>query len=256
MRRSLTIFVALMLVAGLAVAQHPNATKAAELQAGGHSSWTPGQNSGAGQAFSTLNNTIALPQGTSTEDTATMQYDSGVISALPTVFGQMYGNKFNLGIGGVDLDTITLNSFSLYFAEDSVTDTGLFFQPGEPGATAGVILSRASLNIGPLVNAGSSFSMLTTINVIPQSALGTTGMFNDTFFLGAWCLNANTTVPVDNEAIGLDVAGAQLKGYTASSGGAGASVAMAPQAFNGVLRANVTSPNAVPVELMAFGTDD
>lgn len=254
MRRSLIVFVALMLVAGLAVAQHPNATKAAELQAGGYDAWTAGQNRGDGQVFSTLNNAIALPNGTSTEDTATMQYDSGAISALPTVFGQIYGNRFNLGVGGVELDTITLNSFSLYFAEDSVADTGLFFQPADPGATANQLMPRASLDIAGLVNAGSSFSMLTTINVIPQSALGTTGMFDDTLFIGAWCLNANTTVPVDNESIGLDVGG-QQKGYTASSGASG-TITLTPGAFNAVLRANVTSPNAVPVELMAFETED
>ena len=119
-----------------------------------------------------------------------------------------------------------------------------------------MIHSRASLNITGLVNAGSNFSMLTTINVIPQSALATTGMFSNTFYLGGWCLNANTTVPVDNEALALDINAGAQRGYTASSGGATVSVAMAPQAFNAIMRANVTSPATVPVELMAFEVTD
>ena len=179
-----------------------------------------------------------------------MTYDDGVISSLPTVFGQMYGNRFSQGVSGVPLNTMTLNSFSFYFAEDSTADTGLFFQPADPSTMAGMIVSRASLDIAPLVNAGPSFSNLTTINVIPQTALGTTGVFNNTMFLGAWSLNANTTVPVDNEAIGLSNNANFQRGYTASSGGAGASVAFAAQPFNAVLRANVTSASTVPVELM------
>jgi hypothetical protein len=254
MRRLIIVLAAAsLLMAGLSLAELPQ-DKQQELTAAGITDWTPGQNAGAGPAHAALTKAIQTPGG-SAEDTATMTYDSGAITALPIVFGQIYGNRFSLGISSVALSTITLNSFSFYFAEDSVVDTNLFFQPASPGTTPGMIHSRASVNIGTLVNAGSSFSMLTTINVIPQSALATTGMFFDTFYLGAWCLNANTTLPVDNEAIGLDTNGPRQQGYTAASGGATASVAMAPQAFNAVLRANVTSPNLVPVELMAFDAE-
>jgi hypothetical protein len=118
-----------------------------------------------------------------------------------------------------------------------------------------MINPRASVNISGLINAGPSFSNLTTINVVPQTALGTTGMFSNTFFLGAWCLNANTTGPVTNEAIGLatNTFGGGFRGYTANSvTSLVGPVAMAPGSFQAVLRANVTSPNAVPVELMGF----
>ena len=252
MRNVLFLSLVMVLLAGVAVAQHPNATKATELQAGGYDSWTAGQTRGDGPVFSTLSEPIALPGGT--EDTATMQYDSGSIDAVPVGFGIIFGNKFNLGVGGVELDTITLNSFSFYFAEDSVADTSLFFQPSDAGATPNQIISRASVDVPGLVNAGSSFSMLTTINVIPQSALGTTGMFTDTFFLGGWCLNAATAVPIDNETLGLSTGDVQQKGFTASSGVG--TFTSTPQSFNAVLRANVTSPATVPVELMAFEVND
>lgn len=248
MRRAVVIVAVLMAVT-LAVGAEMPAEKAAELSAAGISDWVPGQNRNVSPKLATIE---PIQLGGVPENTDTMVYDNGTISALPIVFGQIYGNRFSLGVSSVPLSTITLNSFSLYFAEDSVADTGLFFQPASLGATSGVIHSRASLNVGPLINAGQSFSMLTTINVVPQSALGTTGMFSNTFFLGAWCLNANTTLPVDNEAIGLATNGPRQQGYTAVSGGATASVAVAAQPFNAVLRANVTSPNTVPVELMAF----
>lgn len=245
--KSVIVVVTVFMIASLAMAELP-AEKQRELNAAGITDWQAGQNRGQ-TAFSELAEPIQAPQ-IQGRDTATMQYDDGTISALPTVFGQVYGNKFTQGVGGVPLSTITLNSFSFYFAEDSIADTGLFLNPASPGATAAVINQRASVNISGLVNNGSAFSNLTTINVVPQSALGTTGQFNNTFYLGAWCLNANTTVPVDNETLGLSTNGPRLQGYTASSGTG--TVAMAAQPFNAVLRANVTSPNAVPVELMAF----
>lgn len=253
MRRAFFFSLVAVLLAGVAVAQHPNANKAAELQAGGYDSWTAGQTRGDGPVLSNLDTSIALPGGT--EDTATMQYDSGTIDALPVGFGIIFGNKFNLGVGGVELDTITLNSFSFYFAEDSTPDTTLFVQASDPGATPNQIISRVSFNVTGLVNNGSSFSMLTTVNVVPQSVLGTTGMFTDTFFLGGWCLNANTAVPVDNETLGLSTGDVQQKGFTASSG-TGTITGNATQTFNAVLRANVTSPATVPVELMAFEVND
>lgn len=252
MRNSLFLSLVMVLLASVAVAQHPNANKAAELQAGGYDSWTAGQTRGDGPVFSTLSEPIVLPGGTEGGDT--MQYDSGTIDAIPTGFGIVVGNKFNLGAGGAELDTITLNSFSFYFAEDSVTDTRLFFQPSDPGATPNQIVSRASVEVAGLVNAGPSFSMLAVINVIPQSALGTTGMFTDTFFLGGWCLNSATALPVDNETLGLSTGDAQQKGFTASSGVG--TLTSVPQAFNAVLRANITSPTTVPVELMAFEVND
>ena len=253
MRKAFVVIAAVLLVASTAYAQLP-AEKTNELGAAGITDWNPGQNQGnGGPVFATLENGINLPDGP--EDTATCQYDGGAINALPTVFGAIYGNRFSQGVGGVALGAITLNSFSLYFAEDSVADTGLFYQPASPGATANLINARASLNVNGLVNAGSSFSMLTTINVVPQSALGTTGMFSNTFYLGAWCLNANTSVPVDNEAIGLDTNANFNRGYTAVSGVGSVAVANS-QGFNAVLRANITSAVTVPVELMAFDVED
>ncbi len=249
--KRIVIIVAALLVASLAMAELP-AEKQQELTAAGISDWQAGQNQGQ-STHSALAEAIQAPQAPS-RDTATMMYDDGTISALPTVFGMVYGNKFSQGVGGAALGTVTLNSFSFYFAEDSTGDTGLFFQPADPGTASGLIAPRASLDIVGLVNAGSSFSNLTTINVINQSALGTTGVFNDTFYLGAWCVNVNTTVPVDNEAIGLSTNGPRQQGYTAASGGAG-TVAMAAQPWNAVLRANVTSAVTVPVELMAFDAE-
>jgi hypothetical protein len=100
------------------------------------------------------------------------------------------------------------------------------------------------------MNSGPNFSA-PALNVIDQSMLATTGMFNDTFFLGAWCLNSATMFPINNETIGLSTNGPRQQGYTAVSGTG--PVAFVAQPFNAILRANVTSPNTVPVELMGFG---
>lgn len=227
------------------LAQLP-AAKQAELSAAGRASWTPGQERGQGAAFAVLDQ--ARTGGITPENTDTMQMDDGNLTALPTVFGQVYGNRFSLGQGGVQLDTITLNSFSFYFMEDSVSDTSLFFQPADPN-NATSINARASTNVTGLTNAGQSFSN-PVLNVVPQSALGTTGVFNDTFFLGGWCLNSAVTFPINNETLGLATNGPRQQGYTAVSGTG--PVAFAAQPFNAILRANVTSPNTVPVELMSF----
>lgn len=250
--RTCLVFALISVVALPIISQLPQ-EKVNELNRLGITDWTPGQDPSGGERFSNLANPITLPAAAPRGATATLQYDDGVISALPVGFGTIFGNRFSLGTGGLPLNTVTLNSFSFYFAEDSTADTGLFFQPADP-LNATSIIARASINIGGLVNAGPSFSNLATINVLAQTALGTTGVFNDTFFLGAWCLNTNATVPVDNEAIGL-ATNAPFRGYTAVSGGAAASVAFAQQSFNAVLRANVTSPTAVPVELMSFAAD-
>jgi hypothetical protein len=225
--------------------------KAKELEAKGLSQWRAGQGRVKGKAA--FARVPAKPAGARKsrvpEDTATMQYDDGNLTALPTVFGAVYGNRFSQGVGGVQLDAITLNSFSFHFMEDSATDTGLFIQAADP-INATSINARTSTDIVGLMNSGPNFSN-PVLNVIDQSLLGTSGMFNDTFFLGAWCLNSALTFPVNNETIGLATNGPRQQGYTASSGVG--SVAFAAQPFNAILRANVTSPNAVPVELMGFG---
>ncbi|MEM6456153.1 MAG: hypothetical protein AAF772_13740 [Acidobacteriota bacterium] len=241
---------AALLVAGLATAQLP-AEKQAELQAAGITSWTPGQTKGSAPVFATLDNPLAAPAGTPPADTATMQYDDGMISVLPTLFGQIYGNRFSLGVGGVSLDTITLNSFSFFFLEDDLADTGLTFQISNP-LNATSISALGSTNITGLANSGQSFSA-PVLNTVPGTAIAAQN-FNDTFFLGAWCLNANTAFPVDNEMLGLTNGGSQTRGYTADSAGSGPTP-FAAQPFSAVLRANVTSPNAVPVELMNFDVD-
>lgn len=227
------------------LAQLP-AAKQAELTAAGRTSWTPGQGRGQGQAFAVLDQTRA--GAITPENTDTMQYDDGNVTALPTVFGAVYGNRFSLGQGGVQLDAITLNSFSFYFMEDSLADTGLFFQAADP-INATSINARASTNVTGLNNSGQSFSA-PVLNVVNQSVLGTAGTFNDTFFLGGWCLNSALTFPIDNETLGLSTNGPRQQGYTAVSGTG--PVAFAAQPFNAILRANVTSPNTVPVELMSF----
>lgn len=242
-------------LAGVRTAAEPPAkalppAKQAELAAAGIGSWAPGQHQGTGPVFSRLGQGVAAP-GPAVRDTATMQYDNGMLTALPTAFGAIFGNRFSLGIAGVSLDTITLNSFSFFFMEDSLPDTGLFLQPADP-LNPTSISARASVNVTGLMNSGPNFSM-PVLNVVPQAALGTTGMFNDTFFLGGWCLNTATMFPINNEVIGLDTNLTQVKGFTASSG-VGA-VAFSAQPFNAILRANVTSPNLVPVELMAFEVD-
>lgn len=248
--KKLSILLVCLLVAGVAVvasAQGPS--KAQELQAAGITNWTPGMTQGQGPVFSKLDNPISIPT-TELNVTGTIQYDSGTVAALPTVFGLVYGNNFNADNSGSAFKaTVTLNSFSMLFAEDSVADTGLFFQPAAP-LNATSISARASINIGGLTNAGSSFTNVTAFNVLPQSALGTTGVFSNSFYLGAWCLNVNTNVPVDNEAIALDTNAftGGNKGYTAVSGTG--PVAFVAQTFNAVMRANITG--IIPVELMAF----
>lgn len=244
-----TIWVAGAMVASLAVAQHANPIKRQELQNKGIATWAPGQGQAAGGAV--LAN-VPPRAGVSPEDTATMQYDDGSLTALPTVFGAIYGNQFSLGVAGVPLGALTLNSFSFYFMEDSLPDTGLFFQPADPLNTMS-ISARASVNVTGLMNSGANFSA-PVINIIDQSALATTGMFTDTFFLGAWCLNSATMFPINNEVIGLATNGPRQQGYTAVSG-TGAQ-AFSAQAFNAILRANVTSAATVPVELMSFSVDN
>jgi hypothetical protein len=231
------------------------AAKQQELAAAGRNSWTPGQGRGQGPVMATVGSGHTAPAGAvAPEDTQTMQYDDGALTALPTVFGQVYGNRFSQGIGGVPLGALTLNSFSFYFMEDSAVDTGLFFQAADP-LNATSISARASINIVGLMNSGPSFSA-PVLNVVAQAGLGTTGMFNDTFFLGAWCLNSATMFPINNEVIGLatNVRGEGNRGYTAVSG-VGAVAFAAQPGFNAILRANVTSQALVPVELMSFGID-
>lgn len=228
------------------------AAKQQELTAAGRTSWTPGQGRGQGPIMATVGTGVAAPGGgVAPEDTQTMQYDDGSLTALPTVFGAIYGNRFSQGVGGVPLGALTLNSYSFYFMEDSLPDTGAFVQPADPLNTMS-ISARASVNITGLMNSGPNFSA-PVLNVIPQAGLGTSGMFNDTFFLGAWCLNSATMFPVNNEVIGLATNGPRQQGYTAVSG-TGA-VAFAAQPFNAIVRANVTSAALVPVELMSFGID-
>lgn len=233
------------------VSEFPEA-KRIELQARGLSEWTPGSGKVEGQpVFSNVDGKAAPAGDRAPEDTQTMQYDDGNLTSLPTTFGQVYGNRFSLGVGGVQLDTLTLNSFSFYFMEDSLPDTGLFFQVGAP-LDSMQINAAASTNVTGLMNSGPSFSA-PALNVIPGSALGGNTMHNDTFFLGAWSLNSATMFPINNEVIGLSTNGPRQQGYTAVSGTG--PVAFAAQPFNAIIRANVTSPNAVPVELMNYQVD-
>jgi len=258
MRRTYSVVAGSVLFVAAAVSALATALPAAkqqELTAAGRSGWTPGQGRGHGSVMATVGSGHAAPAGAVVpEDTQTMQYDDGSLTALPTVFGQIYGNRFSQGVGGVTLGALTLNSFSFYFMEDSLPDTGLFVQPADTLNTMS-ISARNSVNIVGLMNSGPSF-MTPVINVIPQASLGTTGMFNDTFFLGAWCLNSATMFPINNEVIGLatNVRGEGNRGYTAVSG-VGAVAFAAQPAFNAILRANVTSAALVPVELMSFDID-
>lgn len=249
MKKLLFAFVACAVVAAVAFADLP-AAKQQELSRAGITHWTPGQNRGQGPAMATLPTPAAAPPGN--RDTQTMVYDNGTLTALPIAFGQVFGNKFNQGIMGVSLNAATLNSFSFYFMEDSAPDTGLFFQPSDPLNTMS-ISARTSVNIAGLMNSGANFSA-PVLNVIMQASLGTTGMFNDTFYLGGWCLNSATMFPVNNETIGLSTNGPRQKGYTAVSGSG--AVAFTAQPFNAILRARVTSASLVPVELMSFSADE
>ena len=246
--KKLIVFAAIVALAGAVIADQPNAEKQQELNAAGISNWQAGQDRGQGPVTATLGNStvVGIP-----EDTGTMTYDDGLATALPTVFGQIYGNKFSQGVGGVPLSTVTLNSFMFYFLEDSLADTGLTFHVSDP-LNPTSISARVSQNITGLANSGPAFTS-PVLNTIPQVALGTTGVFSNTFFLGAWCLNINTTPPVDNEAIVLATNGPRQQGYTANSGVGAVPFAMQP--FNAILRANVTSPAAVPVELMAISAE-
>ncbi len=246
MQKAVWFTTALLLIAGITLALPP--AKQAELQAAGVSNWTPGQHRGSGPVFKRLANPRTVNSTTGTT-TGTCQYDDGTLSALPIIFGQVYGNKFNQGIGGVDLDTLTLNSFFFFFMEDSVPDTGMFFQPAAALNTMS-INAIASTNITGLMNSGANFSA-PVLNMVDASLLGSTmaTMFVDTFYLGAWCLNTATMFPINNEVIGL-ATNAPNKGYTAVSGTG--PVLFSNQPFNAMIRANITAQGPVPVELMAF----
>lgn len=239
--------------------------KRAELEQRGLETWTPGQGKqpggragdrpafvriGKGNPNSTAGRVV--PNTDAIRATGTIQYDDGILTALPTVFGQIYGNRFaGDDCGGVELDTITLNNFSFYFMEDSLPDTGLFFQVSNPLNTMS-INAVASTNVTGLMNSGPNFSA-PVLNVVNANVLPATNgtMFTDTFFLGGWSLNSAAALPVNNEAIGLATNGPLQRGYTAASG-TGA-VAFGSQPFNAILRANITSPNAIPLELMPAG---
>lgn len=261
MKKCFAILAAALLVAAVAGAEMP-AEKQRELNAAGITDWTPGQNNGNGPMFSKLNQGYAAP-GRDAEGamagTATVQYDNGTLNALPVGFGIIAGNRFDRGIGNDPITgAVTLNSFSFYFLEDDLADTTLFFQPGSAGTTANQLIGRASINVTGFTNSGQSFSS-PSLNVVPQSALGTTGVFSSTVFLGGWTLNAATTFPVDNETLGLNDTSMfgeggtpAFKGYTGSSGTGARTIT--PQSFNVILRANLTG-NVIPVELMAFDVD-
>jgi hypothetical protein len=236
--------------------------KQKELDAKGITSWRPGKMRRQGKpAFSKLKKSMhkrvpgAQKRG-DIADTGTLQYDNGTLTALPTVFGQNYGNDFHRYQGGPPgFQTITLNNVQFYFMEDSVTDTGLFLQPSDPGTVAGQLNARASVNVTGLLNSGASFSN-PQLNVVNQTALGTTGVFNSTLFMAAWCLNSATVFPVTNEVIGLGTnqhAGA-FHGFTVASGTG--PLTYTPGSFQAMLRVNITSPQTVPVELMAIEADE
>jgi hypothetical protein len=226
--------------------------KQQELNEAGIQNWTPGMNRGQTAKISSI---TPRTGGTAPENTDTMIYDNGTLTALPIGFGLIFGNQFSEGVGGVALATITLNSFSFYFMEDSTPDTGLFFQISNP-LNSSSISALVSANISGLANSGPSFSS-PTLNVRSAAALGATNMYFDTFYLGGWCLNSATTLPIDNETLGLNDTfnTGNQKGYTASSGTGPVAFGNA-QPFNAMLRANVTSPETVPVELMSFGVEE
>jgi hypothetical protein len=238
--------------------QNLPAAKQAELAAAGIQNWTPAGVHHQTPVFRKLTKggLVTPARRLPTKNTDTMQYDNGLLTALPTSFGLVFGNRFSLGMGGVDLDTITLNSFSFFFLEDSLPDDSLFFMAADP-IDATFIYARVSQNVTGLMNSGPSFSN-PTLNVVPGTAINATltaTMFTDTFFLGAWCINSASSFPVNNEMIGLATAGPQIKGFVASSGIATTVSYLEDLGFNAILRANVTSPAIVPVELMSFDVE-
>lgn len=248
MKTTHSILAALLVLVGGSLAALPP-QKVQELQAKGITNWTPGQFRGVHPVMKPLPQPVAAPLG---RDTQTMTYDNGSLTALPTTFGNVYGNRFRFGVGGVELNAATLNSFEFYFMEDSLPDTGLFFQIGGLSGTMS-INAAASTNFTGLMNSGPNFSA-PVLNVVDASGFAGAGtMFNDTLFLGGWCLNSASMFPVNNEVLGLATNGPRQEGYTAASG-TGA-VAFTPQAFNAIIRANVTSASLVPVELMSFGIE-
>ena len=133
--------VALMFVALAAWAQMP-AEKQQELAAEGRTEW--GRENHDGPVFAVV--TEPKVAGDAGRDTATMQYDDGVMNALPTVFGAIHGNRFSLGTASQALGAITLNNIQFYFMEDSLTDTGIFIQPADPLNAASY---TATFSLGP-----------------------------------------------------------------------------------------------------------
>lgn len=254
MRSMIVATLILTLLTGAVLAQGPS--KVQELQARGIQNWTPGQGKVPGApAFAVVPSRPAPAGPSNIADTQTMQYDDGNLTALPTVFGQVFGNRFSQGIGGVELNTLTLNSFQFYFLEDSLPDTALFFLAGPPSGTMSV-QHLVSTNVAGLMNSGANFSA-PVLNIVDASmalGAGPQTMYNDQFFLGGWCVNSATMFPVNNEMIGLATNGPRQQGYTAVSGDT-VPVAFVGQAFNAILRANVTSASMVPVELMNFGVE-
>jgi hypothetical protein len=252
-----------LLLAGIVVAE-PSRTrtqktqqslppaKQAELAAAGIQNWTPASVKQTPLFRKLRKPGLVTPKRSSlpTKDTATMQYDNGLLTSLPITFGLVFGNRFSQGIGGVPLSTITLNSFSFFFLEDSLADDSLFFQAADP-VNASLIDARVSVNVSTLMNSGPSFSS-PVLNVVPGTSLGAGAtMYTNTFFLGAWCLNTASSFPINNEMIGLATNDPPGKGYVASSG-VGTLSFLSNLGFNAILRANVTSPAIVPVELMSF----
>jgi hypothetical protein len=251
MRRIAILLLAVALTSTVVAAQGPS--KQAELQAKGITNWTPGMNRGQAAYHGVGTRFAGGPAAQIQGVTGTLQYDSGTLTALPILFGQVYGNQFNVNNNGNPLGgTLTASSFHFYFMEDSTADTGLFFQPAT-FVGASTINALASIDITGLANSGPSFSA-PVLNDIQWTALGVANTFGSAngVFLGGWCLNSALTFPVTNETLGLDVTpgNAGNKGYTATSGVG--NVAYAAQSFNAILRLTATAPN-IPVELMSFG---
>ncbi len=181
-----------------------------------------------------------------------VQYDNGTLTALPTAFGRIYGNVFDVYSDG---DTyfwpINLNSFSFYFMEDGSADSNLIFNVGGASFFGAPPSPWTSVEVDGLLNSGPSFSS-PVVNVVPATVLGTLMESVEYVYIGAWSLNTASTFPVNNETLGLNDTsslGAGFKGFTASSGLG--PIQLNPQPFNALLRANVT-PKTFPVEILAF----
>ncbi len=129
---------------------------------------------------------------TSAAATSTIQYDTGVFTASPTITSFCYGNQFNTN-NGVQLDQASVTALSAFIATGAGTDNVFISVFGPVSGTTAPVLGSVS---APLNNGDGAFNTLSfgTPHVI-------SGDGAQSFLAGVWYI-AGDTVGLDSGTVG------------------------------------------------------